>query len=67
MSLISIENLSLTVSNVIILKNLSMELGEEKVGLVGESGSGKSMLAKTLLGILPTGARVNAALFIPFS
>ncbi len=31
----------------------------ESLGLVGESGSGKSMLALTLMGLLPPGARVS--------
>ena len=31
----------------------------ESLGLVGESGSGKTMLSLALMGLLPTGARVN--------
>lgn len=31
----------------------------QTVGIVGESGSGKSLLAKTIMGILPEHARVN--------
>lgn len=60
MPLISIQNLSLNISNVQILKEVSLEIGQEKFGLIGESGSGKSMLAKTLLGVLPLGANVQA-------
>src|SRR5712671_8186217 len=33
----------------------------ESLGLVGESGSGKTMLALTLMGLLPSGARVAGA------
>src|SRR6202795_3520414 len=31
----------------------------ESLGLVGESGSGKTMLALSLMGLLPPGARVS--------
>jgi ABC-type polysaccharide/polyol phosphate transport system ATPase subunit len=31
----------------------------ESLGLVGESGSGKTMLSLALMGLLPSGARVN--------
>jgi len=60
MSLVAIERLTLTISNVPILRDLSLEIGQEKFGLIGESGSGKSMLAKALLGVLPLGANVQA-------
>jgi peptide/nickel transport system ATP-binding protein len=33
----------------------------ERVGLVGESGSGKSLSARALIGLLPKGARAQAA------
>src|SRR3981189_1528392 len=36
----------------------------ESLGLVGESGSGKTMLALTLMGLLPPGARVAGAAFL---
>jgi oligopeptide/dipeptide ABC transporter ATP-binding protein len=39
--------------------NLTVERGEA-VGLVGESGSGKSLVLKSIMGLLPTGARITA-------
>ncbi len=57
MSLLDIENLSLTIGETPILKevNLSVAAGEV-MGLVGESGSGKSMTALTVMQLLPRGA-----------
>lgn len=34
----------------------------ERLGIVGESGSGKSLLASTLIGLLPAGARVAGSI-----
>ena len=35
----------------------------EIVGLVGESGCGKSMSAKSIMGLLPSSARVEGSIF----
>jgi oligopeptide/dipeptide ABC transporter ATP-binding protein len=40
--------------------DLSIAAGES-VGLVGESGAGKSMTARTVIGLLPPGARVEGS------
>jgi peptide/nickel transport system ATP-binding protein len=42
------------------VRDVSMSIGQEKFGIVGESGSGKSLTARSLLGLLPPGARVAA-------
>jgi len=60
MPVISIKNLSISANKFPIIKDLSLELGQEKFGLIGESGSGKSMLAKALLGIVPSTISVEA-------
>jgi peptide/nickel transport system ATP-binding protein len=40
--------------------NVDLEIGQgETLGLVGESGSGKSMLALSILGLLPNGGHVT--------
>src|SRR5215467_7946605 len=42
------------------VNDLSLRIGAgESLGLVGESGSGKTMMALTLMGLLPPGARVG--------
>jgi peptide/nickel transport system ATP-binding protein len=60
MSLLEIENLSLTIGETPILRDvdLSIDAGEV-MGLVGESGSGKSMTALTVMQLLPNAARAE--------
>lgn len=41
------------------VRNVSFQLGREKLGIVGESGSGKSSIGRALLRLLPT-ARITA-------
>ncbi|WP_375331959.1 energy-coupling factor ABC transporter ATP-binding protein [Candidatus Tisiphia endosymbiont of Temnostethus pusillus] len=53
--MIKIENVSYSVNNYDILSNISLILGERKIGIVGANGSGKSTFARLLNGIkLPT-------------
>jgi ABC-type dipeptide/oligopeptide/nickel transport system ATPase component len=43
------------------LNNLSLSIGQgEVVGLVGESGSGKTVMAHTILGLLPSNGKVQS-------
>lgn len=58
MSLLEIENLSLSIGSTEILKDIDLHLEQgEVLGLVGESGSGKSMTALTLMQLLPPRAK----------
>jgi peptide/nickel transport system ATP-binding protein len=42
------------------VRDVSMHIGTEKLGIVGESGSGKSLTARSILRLLPHQARVTA-------
>ncbi|HSU04713.1 MAG TPA: ABC transporter ATP-binding protein [Acetobacteraceae bacterium] len=42
------------------VRGVSLELGQEKLGIVGESGSGKSLTARAILRLLPSAAQVSA-------
>ena len=60
MSLLDIENLSLTIGDTPILKGIELSVAPgEVMGLVGESGSGKSMTALTVMRLLPFAARAT--------
>ncbi len=62
MSLLAIENLSLSIGESPILNSvdLAIEPGET-LGLVGESGSGKSMTALAIMRLLPQGAAASGS------
>jgi len=57
MPLLSINNLSLTIGDTVVLRDidLTVEPGEIR-GVVGESGSGKSLTAYAVLQLLPNGS-----------
>ncbi len=60
MSLLTIQNLSLTIGTVPILRDVSLSVGAgEIVAVTGESGSGKSMTAFATMGLLPDGAQAT--------
>ena len=42
------------------VRNVSLTLGQEKLGIVGESGSGKSRTARSILKLLPGNAVITA-------
>ncbi len=44
----------------VAIRDLTLTMGREKLGIVGESGSGKSLTARAVMGILPGSARVSA-------
>ena len=48
-----------------LLDGISLHVAAgETVGLVGESGSGKSLTARTVLGLLPKGARTGGSVLL---
>lgn len=54
-TLIDIQKLNIELDNgTRLVKDLSFNMGRERVALVGESGSGKSLTARTLMGLLPS-------------
>jgi peptide/nickel transport system ATP-binding protein len=63
MSLLKIKNLSLSIYNVEILKNISLSIASgEIVAVTGESGSGKSMTALATMQLLPKGAQTTGTI-----
>ncbi|PAP91429.1 ABC transporter ATP-binding protein [Mesorhizobium wenxiniae] len=60
MSLLEIENLSLSIGDTPILRDVELFVAPgEVMGLVGESGSGKSITALTVMRLLPWSARAT--------
>ncbi len=62
--LVEVEDLSISFPGpcgpIRIVEGVSFELRRETLAIVGESGSGKSMTARTLLGLQPEQAKVEA-------
>lgn len=60
MSLLDIEQLTVDIAGVPVLKGIDLTINSgEVMGLVGESGSGKSMTALTVMQLLPRSARAG--------
>ncbi len=63
MSLLGVENLSMTIGGAPILRDVSFRLAPgEIVGLVGESGSGKSMTLHSIMRLQPAHAKLSGAI-----
>ncbi|OWV97318.1 peptide ABC transporter ATP-binding protein [Rhizobium sp. R72] len=62
--ILSVKNMSVqfpTLSGVVnAVKNVSFDVGREKVGIIGESGSGKSTTGRAIMRLQPQTARVVA-------
>ena len=61
--MINLSNFSVSFQNTLALKNASVEIESgERLGIVGESGSGKTMLALSLMGMIPEGAAISGSI-----
>ena len=57
--MLRLENISYSVGDIQILKNINLEIDERFVAITGPNGSGKSTLAKVIAGILkPTSGKI---------
>ncbi|MFL2801448.1 MAG: dipeptide ABC transporter ATP-binding protein [Paracoccaceae bacterium] len=64
MSILSIKEFNLFISEKLILNNISLDLNKgEVLGIAGESGSGKSMMALSILNLLPSNSRKNGFIY----
>ena len=63
-TLLNVKNLSVSFPSpkgeVAAVRNVSLAMGKEKIGIVGESGSGKSVTGRAILRLLPPYARIQA-------
>lgn len=65
MSLLRMENLSVSIHGVPVVKSVSMEVAPGRIlGVIGESGSGKSMSAFAALSLLPNGAATSGRIML---
>ena len=63
MSLLSIQDLSLSIHGQSILDFVSMDIGPGEIcGVIGESGSGKSLTALSVMQLLPEGATCSGSI-----
>src|SRR5215217_3900579 len=64
MPLLAVEGLTVTFPGPdglhAVVRDFSLTMGREKIGIVGESGSGKSMTARAVLGLVREPGQVTA-------
>ena len=60
---VSIRNLNIVINGMPIVHDVDMDIADgERVGLIGSSGSGKSMIAKSIMGLLPLSVQVSGSI-----
>ncbi|MDF1569551.1 MAG: ABC transporter ATP-binding protein [Spirochaetaceae bacterium] len=58
--MLKIENMSCGYGRIEVIRNISIEVGDESVGLFGPNGAGKTTLINALMGIVkPTSGRIS--------
>lgn len=64
--LLQARNLCIRSDDVVLVKNLSLELAEgSSMGIVGESGSGKSLILRAMMGITPENLSISGEIRLP--
>ncbi|MGV8855838.1 MAG: ATP-binding cassette domain-containing protein [Devosia sp.] len=65
MSLLSVNGLTITAGDKVLVSNLSFAIAQgSRMGLIGESGSGKSMTAMAITGLLPRDIAVTGSILL---
>lgn len=62
---VAINDLNVSIAGHRIVRGVHIDIADgERVGLIGPSGSGKSMIAKALMGILPSNATTSGSISV---
>jgi len=65
MSLLNVQNLSLSIFDAEILRNINLRIESGQiVAVVGESGSGKSMTSNAIMQLLPEGTKSDGSIWL---
>lgn len=65
MSLLEISHLTMSISGIPVLRDVSLSVAPGRIlGVIGESGSGKSMTALSVMQLLPQGARCDGRILL---